>query len=859
MNLAVTQKSATPFFSWLTQLASYIYKAWVAAIAIAVIAAVIAGIILTFRYTRTSGIVLRVIGSLLLAYGLLLTYAKFRVHSVKVPSTTWIWVSAAGFAILLLALLLRRRQARRIRERIKRLANACAERIEALENERGASHFVDQMTSRSNSVSTLLSSLVRQRRYRKKGLSRILAGRAGSGKTANLLKFARDCQALHSGRRRPLVPIYIDLDEYAAQFTENPSLSNFIQTKFIRSDSSELDAEKEWAESGRDVAWVFLFDNADAADLRQGSVDWSWQLVTNFVNRHAKFASFYVMFATSTPPKDTGTRTIKLGYLTDDGCVELLVSTGIDRTAADELARNEGFYWYLRDPWSLKFLAPVIANCPQGSDNNVHQAMRNAINYALQNRLQTEAKKTTSLQSNATAAIEYLTQVLSGAVTDVRGGASNGLTYIERAAASSPQEIDTDLTTLAECGVIKLIPGRGRTSYIVLSPAVEGYFYSCALLENLDKIPVHELLANPYWRLGAISLLQVADIKTADRFLQEGERIVNTAIAGLNHDELAEIEMRITTAKRTHRPKWEERARRERKERLELAEEAINALVILAGGTQNRPELMGSELPERAIEFSTLALPFYDSRSQAHFLEIRYTLGTSAKAISSVEPGLNSPDGQGVLDAASRIVNTINQPSELTDIYRSKLMSLIIMVGLRSLTINRERDNVPSAFRFANGAGAATIILYLIFFGLGGMLQLINYWRHPFLQICEIIMAIVIACPIIAARYIKSWRIFILKRDFQTYMRGICVVLGIIGAAWSLGVIPYDLSTFTLPLMPLVDIYILTWPLCELFYFEWDRDPKISSIIFPLPRIVYMTWRKYIADRRRKTRDDSPR
>jgi hypothetical protein len=861
MNLVGTklnQEPVTPFFSGLIQLASYIYKSWVIAIAIAAVAAIIAGLVLTFRYTRASGITLRLIGLFLLAFGLLLTYAKFRVHGAKVPSTTWIWIPAVGLALLMLAYYLRRRQARRMRDRVRRLANTCAERIEALESERGAPYFADQMTSRGDSAPALLGSLVRRRKYRKRGFSRILAGRAGSGKTVNLLKFARDCQAVRSGRWRPLIAMYIDLDEYAAQITENLSLPNFIQTRFIRSDSSELDIEKAWAESGRDVGWVFLFDNADAADLRQGSVDWSWQLVNSFVSRHAQFASFYVVAATSTPPKNAMNNTIKLDYLTDNGCTELLVRTGIDRITADGLARNEGLYWYLRDPGALRLLAPVLADYPQAADNNVHQAMRNAINHALQNRLKSEIIDLNSLHSTATAAIAYLMQASSGSTPDIPGEISSGIAYLERATNSSPHEIDTNLEVLAECGVIKLISGRDHTKWIVFSPAVEGYFVSCILQEKPDEIPIHELLTESYWRLAAISLLQVTDIKTADRFLREGERLVNTAIAGLNRDELAEIASRIMTAKRTHHPEWEERARREREERMDGAREASNALVVLAGGMHNRPELLGRTLPERAIEFTTLALPFYNSRSQAHLLEIRYTLGTSAKALSTLEPGLNSHDSKVVLDTASRIVNAINQPTELADAYRNKLINLIILVGLRSLTVNRERENLPAALKYANGVGVAAIVLYLTFFGLGGLLQLTNYWRDPFLQVCEISLAAVIALPMIAARYVGPWRIFIIKRDFQTYMKGIGAVLAAVGATWGLVAVLYDLTTFTLSLMPIIAIYILVWPICEIFYLEWDADPKIASVIFPLPRIFHLAWLRYIVNRRRKTRGDSP-
>lgn len=844
-----------PIFSWLTKLASYPYKSWVIVIASLVIAAVIAGLILAFRYTRATGIVLRAIGVLLLVYGLLLTYVKFRVHAVKVPSTTWVWIPSIGIAVLLIAWFLRRQQVRRIRDRIKRLANACADRIESLEQERGAPHFVDQMTSDGESVLPLLRSLVRRRKSRRKGWSIVLDGPPGSGKTATLLKFARDCQASRPGHMRPLIAIYVDLAEYAAQ-TENLSLSSFIQTKFIRGDSSELDAEKAWTESGRDVDWVFLFDNADLADLRQGADNWSSQHVKKFVDRHSRFGSFYVVIATSTPPENTSARVIKLENLTDDGCKELLIRAGIDKYTVDELTRYEGLHWYLRDPGALKLLAPVLAHCTWTTSDNVHEMMRDAIDHALQNLLQSSVTDLSSLRATATATIKYLMQVSPDSIPDTPGEISKGLTSIAETTGSSPQEIGINLTTLAECGIVKRIPGRDHTDYIIFSPAVEAYFYSCALLESPGKVPINALLSNSGWRLTAISLLQIADDEMTNRFLRAAEWLFNEAIDYLNRDELAELAVRINIAKRTKQVEVARQARREWAERMEWARQATNALFALIGGMQNRPELLDGELREKAIDFSRLVMPFCESPIEAYLLEIRYALGTPEKAVSTLEPGLNSQDGNVVLDTASRIVNAINELTELTDVYRSKLINVIIIVGLRSLTVSRERESVPFALRIADGAGVAAIILYLTFFGLGGLLQLTNFWRQPLLQICEILGAALFACPMIAARYNRRWRMFILEHDFQTFMKGASGILGALGATWIIGIVLYDLSTFTMPLMPLVASYILIWPVCVLFYLEWDRHPTIANVIFPLPRIVYMFWRGYIEESHRTNRNN---
>ena len=322
----------TSVFSLLAKFAAYSQKPWIIAIVIAAVAAIIARLVLKIRYTRAIGIALCVTGFFFLAYGLVLDYAKLRVPAVKVPATAWVWMPLTGIFLLVAAWSLRRRRARAVRERVKRLANAVADRFEALDQLRGASHYVEQVTPDGESVQTLLRSLVRRRR---KGNSIILLGLPGAGKTAALLRFARDCQLLRSARMRPLIAIYVDLAEYTAQISENPSLPRFIQTKFIKSDSPELDAEKVWAESSRYVDWIFLFDNADEADLRQGTKDWSRQLVQSFLLRYSRFRSFYSVVASHTAPKNLVDPVIKLGDLTDDGCKDLLTDAGVDPTAVD--------------------------------------------------------------------------------------------------------------------------------------------------------------------------------------------------------------------------------------------------------------------------------------------------------------------------------------------------------------------------------------------------------------------------------------------------------------------------------------------------------------------------------------------
>ena len=456
-----------------------------------------------------------------------------------------------------------------------------------------------------------------------------------------------------------------------------------------------------------------------------------------------------------------------------------------------------------------------------------------------------------SLRATATATFKYLMPTSHDSFPGAPGDISKGLTDIAKAIASSPQEIVNDLTVLANHGIVKRIPGRDYAEYIQFSSAPAAYFYACALLDSPDAVPVHEMLCNSHFMLAGISLLQIAGQEILVRFMQEAESLLNSAIAALNEDELAELRDRIQWAKRANRVESTKRAEREWAGRMARAFQTNMALMVLVAGVQNRPELLSKELREKATTFTSLVMTFCGPHMQAHLLRVRYALGTPEQAVSTMEPGLQSQESKVVLDTASQIVNAINEATELTDVSRDKLVSLIIMTGLRSLSVNRGRGSLPSALRLADGAGSAAIILYGIFFGLGGLLQLPTNRHFLLPQICEIIIAAAVVCPLVSARYIPWWRTFVLGRDFQNAMTIVSWSLAFIGIAWALFEILYDLATFAMPLMPLLASYILMWPAFALFYLITDPSPKIASVIFPLPRSVYMLWRTYIVERNR--------
>ncbi len=825
------------FLSQVASFAAYLQKSWIIEIAILIVAALAAGLLLIIRYSRRTNNAFRVIGFLFLAWDLCLGIAKLWFPTVKVPSTALVWTSAIGITFLVAASLLRRQRLGTVRNRIDRLSASTAERIDRLRKEYDSTDFVDLMTYDGKLVIPLLSSLMHPR---KRGRCTVLLGQPWSGRTATLLNSAVDLQQSRSAHKRPLIAMYIDLDEYATQTTESLPLGDFIQRKFG-------EFNQAMADTGRDVRWVFLFDNADEADRRWGKKE-SWNSVTSFIYQR-RLAPFYAVVATRTLPRNPNpNHIVELGGLSDGASEKLLTYRGVNQTVMDELAKDKSLYWYLTNPGALKLLAPVFARCSTWTtSDNAHKAMGGAIKLRLQGQSHSLATNPSSLQATAMATIELLQTYqgfFPGTCTKI---SDEGLAHIAKAIGSSSEQVKDNLTALEEFGIVKWTISRDRdqSGYVEFSPAIAAYFYTCILLESPGAIPVDKLLRDWRFRLTAVSLLKMADDEADNeivpRFLKDTDRLLNEAIRSLPIESAPSGTAPSGTAP-------SDTALDETKMN-EMAYLPYAALSVLVEGLQNRLGLLDKQLRKKSIEFTKRATPFQDPRTQAGLLKLSYSLGTREETISTMKVSLKKQYGTTLFDITSRMVNTISESevTELDDVCRSKLVRVIILVGLRSLNVERRRDDIPSAFRLADTAGITAIILYGILFGLGGLLQLI-FWHsppfhsYPFPQICEILAAVLVVSPMLIARYRSSSHNFVLGQHFQSFMRLLSRFLALVGAFCIIAIAIYGLMKFTLPLMPLLVCYSLAWPACVLSYLTSARDPKTADVIFPLPQIVPRLW-----------------
>jgi len=836
-----------PVVIWLAKFAAYLQNSSVVAVSIATVAAIIAGLALMIRYTRTVGAVLRALGIALLFGGAALTYGKFRLPSVRLPPT-WPWIPILGAVLLVTEWFLRRQRIKGVNNRVGSLAADSAEHIDILSQKYRAADFIDLTTVEGRSVIPALRNILRRPRRQSHVF---LIGSSGAGKTATLLNFAADCQTFHSTRKRPLISIYVDLAEYARQ-TSDGTLTEFMQSKF-----RGLNPSKTWTENGRDVRWVFLFDNADEADLRWYGGQQSWSIVSSFIRQRSRTASFFVVFASRWLPENADpANSITLNGLTDDAWKNFLIQSGLTQSAVGELAKNKSLRRYLKNPGSLKILAPVLARrgwktgddveSALNSGDNTYRLMGDAIDRLIQIKPQAPSTELQALRSTATGLMEFL-QERKPFYPSIPRGIGASLRQIADSSGSSPREFEDNLTALANCGIIKRTSSQNNVDFVEFSPGTGAYFYADFLLYNHEKIPVRRMLCDQEFRSAAVTLLSVASREIVNQFIQESKLLLDEAINNLSR-ESPPSDVMPALAKLQ-----------------KIAYLPYTALSVLVDGRQTQIDVLREELQEKVAQFTELAMPLFTgtarppaiSLTQADLLDLSRTLGAREEAISTLKFGLDSRQPAVVFETGGRMVNAINESNlaELDQAHRQKLIFIVMLIGLRSLSTGRSRIEMPRVLRFADNAGVAMAVLLGVMFVLGGIFQLINF-RHfhsanssyPLPQVSEILSAVALACPIVAARYGIGLRKFVQRYYSAMVMQVIAGSLAIVGAFWLLVVLVSDLATFSASLMPLLASYSLVWPGAVMLHLYIDRHPTVFSVIFPLPQDARTLWNAAIAN-----------
>jgi hypothetical protein len=838
---AVTNRQEISFFDWMTKIAAYTQRPWIILIVSAAVAAMLADWLLKLHYTRLTVMAIRAIALLLCVYGLVLNYIRLRGPAIAGPSTAWAWMPSAGILLFILASGLRRIRVRRARERTRRVSDVAKDRIGILDQTYGAAHYVDQLTQSGQLVLPLLRSTINK----KTGKLVFIVGPPGSGKTATLVRCAKSFRLASVGRRRPIVPIYVDMAAYERQFTDNPTLEYFIQTHFIRNDSPELNLGKAWAASDRYVDWMFLFDNSDEADLQQGEQGWSSEIIQSFMGRYSKSNIFYALVATRTGWENSEAPVVELDALTDDGWKEFLVSAGVNGDSMEAITADEGLYWFLKNPGTINLLTEVLVFRAWKTGDNVAEALGDAVKHYLSSSILTDPATVGSVLDTATATIRYLMTPSAGYQLAAPNDIAGKLADIGQLISLSSEEVDRNLEVLAHHGLIKRIRSR-RGYFVEFNSASESYFCSCALRHDVGNTLLEEILRDELFRLTAIAFLQSVDGEQIPRYTREMSSLLDSAIDALDKDEIEALSEQVELAERAKRSQSVRRAQGMLAGRYERAARANAALLVIVAGLQNRPQFLSDELRSKCVEFARLIIPWSDPRTQVHLLAIRYAIELPKNVTVKPDPGLLSQNSQIVLDTASRIANTFTNTAEFTEEYRSRLAFVVLLVGLRSLSLSRERGNLPASIRLANDAGIAATVLYASIFGAGGLLQLFSYWRHPILQVCEVLLALAVAGPLAAARYLPSWRMRLLSTGFQATVKLAGLWLAAFGACWAFLNILVDLATFNLPLMPLLACYTLMWPAYVGFYLTSEANPSAANIIFPSPRIIRIIWQTQI-------------
>lgn len=834
----------TPVVTWLAKFSGYLQISAVVALVTGIVVAVIAGLILMIRYTRPVGVLLRALGIVFLVCGAALVYGRFRLPAVHM-SRTWPWIPIIGAVLLAAEWILRRQRIKGVNNRVSGIAADCAEYIDVLSQKYKAADFADLTVDDGNyAIYDLTYFLRRPRKF-----SHIfLVGSPGSGKTATLLNFAADCQAFQSSRKRPLIPIYVDLAEYARQVGDG-TLTEFLQAKY-----SGLNPSKTWTQNGRDVRWLFLFDNADEADLYWLGRRESWSIVSSFMRQRSRTATFFVVFASRRPPRDADPGScITLAGLAEDAWKSFLVRSGLTQPAVDALAKNESLRSYLENPGGLRLLAPVLAGrgwktgddvvSALDSDDNAYRLMADAIDRLIRTTPHIPPTEAQSLYSTAVAVMEFL-QDQRAFFPSFACGINDGRARIAECSGSSVSQLDENLAALARRGIIKRTSGQDGVDFVEFSPPIGAYFYAYFLLRNHPKIPVRKMLSEEEFRLTALTLLDVAPPEVVEEFIRDSADLLDHAIDGLGRE-----------SETSNVPSDPARLQK-------IAYPPYLALSVLVYARQNKFDELRDQLQEKVGRFTELAMPLFAGSAavpgiiitQADLLDLSRTLGAREEAISTLKFGLDSPEPSIIFETSGRLVNAIseNDLAELDQTHRDKLLFIVMFIGLRSLSTGRGRATIPPVLRFADNVGAITPVLFGVLFGLGGIFQLINF-RHfdylgsnyPLPQVCELIFTTAVTLPIAAARYRTDLRRFLLRPYSAVIMQGIGGSLAIAGAFWLLAVLVSDLATFSVSLMPVIASYSLLWPGAVMLHLYSDRRPTILSVIFPLPQDARTLWHAF--------------
>jgi hypothetical protein len=194
------------------------------------------------------------------------------------------------------------------------------------------------------------------------------------------------------------------------------------------------------------------------------------------------------------------------------------------------------FAAYPQKPWIIAIVSAAVAAVV-----SVNTALREAVDNAFNSSTQTDALET------ATATIKFLMRVPGGYYADVPGNVTKKLANIGKLIALPAQEIDSNLATLAEYGILKRIRSR-HGDYVEFGSAAAAYFYSCALLDSPDEFSIEELLCDDRLRMTTISLLQAAKIEHIDQFLREMDSLLDSGIDALNKDQLGVPSNRFTSS-----------------------------------------------------------------------------------------------------------------------------------------------------------------------------------------------------------------------------------------------------------------------------------------------------------------------
>ena len=774
-------------------------------------------------------------GLLLVLFGIALAAAKLAWAS-PLRQVSWLGPSvmtAFGLILMGTAWALERKSRQRTREHLRPMIDAAWRGIESRSGQVRGTKDVVLTTPDGRRVNRELASMISRRR-----LTQIvmLTGPAGAGKTTTLVDLAGYCHATWVERRgRAFIPVYVDLADFARE-PSRISLRDFIMRELGQDEDLNQSFAAAWRDTRPGAIWVFLFDNVDRVLARwpadQRSYSWANELA-DFMGANGR-SSRAVVAGYSMANIPNGIR-VEIAPVSRRSRSNFLMAQGVAAAQRDALSFEKTFRQYAANLAWLDMVSAYLATRTGDGPESFHDLMAKCVD-----------QKMSSTGSGSIDAAEEQIHKIAQAVAIRLCGYQNMndsnvrselVQDIAQGEGYPAGVVDAALSTLASHGLMSAyldMDGHERLQFS--HESIQAFFASSRLLQaDPATLGLEIILADRRWPTIAISLLENGGKEMVAGLIAAAERILSQ----FGQAPAAPAETMINRFLRAAQIPERDSASLEDVPPSSPAL-AYAVLRILDAGLQRQALLIPDTLREETDRLAAWAFPNSRRQEQEQIIEIQ-NLAHADVAAATCAAGLRSASGLLVRAAAAQITTRYHLLDLLTLRDRMRFALAVSLMGLDPWTAQHVSPAFRDRLRFMSYTSVVTASLFIMIFGLPGVIGTIanpSTWKGGVLEIA-IVMALIAA--IVAARR-SDWGI---SRLMAGGIKGPFYVAVFLAAAGAFGLISEITGVlsgrFPDPL-GLLAAGTFLWPLSALYYLAIESSPTLARWAFPFAVVLQPAW-----------------